>query len=149
MGWLIVFIISWILFVLTVDWKRLKINVWCGLLAVVMQLTVDCIGIKYGLYVILNPIISIFNSSAFFTLGPVFTVGTLLAQYHPLKRKWAVIAYVLAITALYSIQELLLLNLGDLKYLKWSIFDSLVVNIGAMLCLSWFSIVILKKRGDN
>ena len=46
MEWVIVFIANWILFFLLVDWKKLKLNIWCGILAVAQQYAEDVQAIK-------------------------------------------------------------------------------------------------------
>ncbi|MFZ5989821.1 MAG: hypothetical protein ACOYWZ_22220 [Bacillota bacterium] len=146
MQWIILFIVSWILFFLLVDYKELKTNIWCGVLAVGMQLSIDTHSIKHGSYEIINPAVSIWGSSLCFVLGPVLVVATLLAQYFP-GSKWLRIISVFVFSALYSIQELLLLLSGALSYLDWHFVDSLVVNTIVMATLGWFSIVVLDKKG--
>jgi hypothetical protein len=149
MDWIILFIISWAFFFLVVDWKRLKVNIWCGLLAVLLQTAVDSQAISHKLYNINNPVIDIWGSSLLFVLGPVFVIGTLLAQFHPSK-KWLILANVAVVSGLFSLEELFLIVHKDLIYTNWHYNDSIVVNICAMTVLSWFSIVILnspKKEG--
>jgi hypothetical protein len=147
MEWLILFIVSWILFFFLVDYKALKSNIWCGLLAVFLQLVIDTNSIQQGRYSINNSFVSILGSSICFVLGPVIVMATLLAQFHPEKR-WIRILNIFAFSALYSLQELLLLLSGSLTYNAWIFFDSLIINTIVMMALSWFSIVVLKKKGD-
>jgi hypothetical protein len=142
--WIILFMTSWLLFFFLVDWKQMKTNFWCGIMAVALQLTIDSQGVSHGLYGINGPVISFIGSSAFFVLGPVFTVGTLYAQYNPSK-KWAVITNVLVMALLFSLMEHLLLLRKALVYLNWHGSDSYAVNVSAMVILSWFSIVVLNK----
>ncbi|WP_035571064.1 hypothetical protein, partial [Halonatronum saccharophilum] len=99
MEWIIVFIKSWILLYLLVDLKRLKVNIWCGVLAVALQIAIDTRAISRGWYHINRKGISILGSSLFFTLGPVLVIGILMAQYHPRKR-WLRIVNVFVISAL-------------------------------------------------
>jgi hypothetical protein len=80
------FIAIWIIFFFLVDWKELKINIWCGVFTIVLQMIIDTIFIKNGFYKIEEPIISIWGSSLFFMLGPVFVVAILLSQFQPHKR---------------------------------------------------------------
>lgn len=148
MEWIILFIINWMLFFLLVNWKELKINIWSGVMAVAMAIVVEFLNIAvHGLYVIHHPIINILGSSLFFLLGPVFVTGTLMAQYHP-KKRWVTILNVFVIVGLYSLLELTLVFLGAVEYLNWNYFDSVIVNFGAMVALSWFSITVLGKWGD-
>lgn len=144
MEWIILFVANWIIFLLLVDWKELKINIWAGLLAALMAISVDFCNITYKRYLIHRPVISIFKSSLFFVLGPVLVIGTLLAQYHPQKR-WLTIVNVIVMFILYSSTELILVYRDAVHYIDWKFFDSLLVNIGAIIVLSWFSIAVLNK----
>jgi hypothetical protein len=147
LGWIVVFIVSWVLFLILADWRQLKRSIWGGIAAAVLQILVDSSAMKHGLYVIDNPVLQIFDSSVFFTFGPVFTIGVLLVQFHPVKR-WMRIANVLIIAALYSVQELMLLT-RELRYLNWHFFGSLVVNVSAMIIFSWFAMVVLGKTRET
>ena len=144
MEWVILFIISWILFFLLVDLKTLKINIFCGLFAMIMQLMIDYEFTTHKFYVVNNNYICVFGSSLFFVLGPVFVIGILLAQYHPTK-KWAIIFHCVFLSTVYTLQEYLLLQTNSLHYLNWDIWSSIRINTMAILSLSWFSIVVLKK----
>ncbi len=146
MDWLILFLASWLLLLILVDWKRLKVNIWCGVMAVVMQLSVDTNFISHGFYEVQHKGICLLGSSALFVFGPVFVIGVLFAQFHPVKRM-LIILNVFVITGVYSVQELLLLKSGSLIYKNWHFIDSLLINIAAITLLSWFSMIILKKKG--
>ncbi|MGE5415355.1 MAG: hypothetical protein ACM3UZ_01055 [Acidobacteriota bacterium] len=148
MEWIILFVVSWVLFLVLVDWKQLKTNVWCGLLAMAMQLWIDHQYINHKLYVIHRPVVDIFGSSAFFVTGPVFVIGVLLAQYYPAKR-WARIMHLVVITTLFSVQEYFLVKRNALHYINWHQIDSIAANVAAMALLSWFSIVVLKQERKN
>lgn len=149
MEWIIVFIINWALFILLINWKELKINIWSGIAAASMQMFIDSQFISLRLYEIHNPVIDILGSSLFFVTGPVFVIGVLFAQYHPVK-KWAVILYVPIISALFSIEEYFLLKRGVLEYINWRQIDSIGVNVVAIGLMSWFCINVLeKKRGAD
>lgn len=145
MEWIILFIVSWILFILLVDLKKLKRNIWGGILAVALQYSIDTNAMVHELYKINNPVIAIKGSSLFFILGPVIVIGTLLAQFHP-QKKIFIIMHIIILAALYSLQEIFLLMTEVLEYLNWHFYDSVVVNIAAMTLLSWFSLVVLGKR---
>lgn len=144
MEWIILFIINWIVFLLLVDWKEIKSNVWSGVLAILMAVSVDFCNIMHNRYAINRPVVCILGSSLFFLIGPVFVIGTLLAQYHPRKR-WLSILNVLVLFLLYSFTELILVQRGAVQYMDWDFFDSLLINVGAIFVLSWFSIVVLNK----
>ncbi|HOM03291.1 MAG TPA: hypothetical protein PLH43_10750 [Acetivibrio sp.] len=121
---------------------------WSGALAFALQLITDTHAINYGLYQINEPVIDIMGSSLFFTVGPVFTVGTLFAQLHPQKR-WLRIINIFVFSALFYFQEALLILTGNLVYTNWHFTNSIVINICVMIVLSWFSIVVLNKKEDK
>ncbi len=146
MEWIILFVVSWALFIVLVDLKKLKYNIWSGLFAALMQQTIDSQKMSHGFYSLENLILSINGSSIFFTLGPVLVVGTLFAQYYP-DRSWARITAVVILAGLFSMQEHFLVLRKDVIYLNWYFYDSITYNILSMITLSWFSIVILNKRG--
>lgn len=145
MDWLILFLVSWVIFILLVDWKSLKVNIWCGLLAIALQQIIDTQALHHDFYDVRNYYVSIMGSSLLFIIGPVFTIGTLLAQYHPRTRKLRIIN-VFALGLLYSLQELLLLVRGDVIYNNWHYIDSVQINISVMIILSWFTMMVLKKE---
>ncbi len=145
MEWIILFAVNWILLILLVRPKELQVTIWGGLVAIVLQLAVDTQAVNQGYYTINNSIISILGSSLFFIAGPVFVIGVLLAQYHPKSRLFTVLN-VLVLTALYSWQEALLLAAGALEYASWNYASSIMVNLCALIVLSWFSVVILQRE---
>lgn len=145
MEWIILFVFSWIMLLMLIDFKQLKINVWNGVLAALLQYAVDTQAMIHELYKVENPIISISGSSLFFILGPVFVIGTLMAQFHPSKKIFIAVN-VLVLAGLYSLAELFLLRTGVLVYTDWHSSDSIVVNISAMIILSWFPIIVLGRK---
>ncbi|MBC7765598.1 MAG: hypothetical protein H7Y41_03850 [Hyphomonadaceae bacterium] len=145
MEWIILFAMMWILFFTLIDWKAFKVNVWGGLFTVGMQTFVDSQLILHKLYVIHNPMIDILGTSLFFVAGPVFVIGVLFAQFHPVKR-WAVAGHLIVITTMFSSMEYLLTKRNALEYINWHQIDSVGVNVAAMGLLSWFCMTILGKR---
>ena len=145
MEWVILFAASWALFAALVDLSKLKTNIWCGLLAIFAQLYTDFRATGHKLYGVEKPVAQVLDSSVFFTFGPVLVIGVLLAQYHPRKR-WMAAAHVLAVSALYSAQELWLLGRNAVLYTEWSFGESVMINVAVIAVLSWFSIAVLGKR---
>lgn len=142
--WVIRFLAIWIIFILLVDWKELKINIWCGVFSIGLQLVIDTIFIKNGYYHIKTPIIDVLGSSLFFIIGPVFVAAMLLSQYQPSK-KWMQVLYVIIFSVVYDIEEYLLLVRKELVYTNWTFLTSVIFNFILMASLSWFSIVVLKR----
>lgn len=144
MEWFILAVVSWILLLLLVDWSALKKNIWCGVAAVLLQRVVDGMGVSHGLYELRKFSLCFGYTDIFFDLGPVLVVGTLIAQYHP-KTRIMRILNVIALTLLYTLQEMLLFSRGNVVYKNWHFADSVGVNFLAMIILSWFAIVVLNK----
>jgi hypothetical protein len=148
MEWVIIFVVSWLLFFLLVDWKELKTNLWCGIVAVALQLAIDTQAMNHGWYKINRGVLWVFGSSAFFVMGPVLVIGIFMAQFHPTKR-WMRVINVIVLSSFYSIFELLVLARKVLVYIDWHYTESLIINTCAMAILSWFTIVVLDKKGES
>ncbi|MDQ2085567.1 CBO0543 family protein [Herbivorax sp. ANBcel31] len=144
MEWIIRFTAVWILFLVIIDWKELKINIWSGVFSIVLQIAMDTVFINNGFYKIENPVISIWGSSLFFIIGPVFVIGVLISQYQPSKR-WAQILYVFLLAVVYDFEEYLLTIRKELIYTNWNFLSSVIINFILMMSISWFSIVVLKR----
>ncbi|HYF75483.1 MAG TPA: hypothetical protein VD757_02745 [Candidatus Nitrosocosmicus sp.] len=148
MEWIILAVVSWILFLVLVDWRTLGRNIWCGLAAVLLQILVDNTGISHGLYEIRKCNLCIVHSSSMFTFGPVLVVGILTAQYYP-KTKALKIISVGVLAILYTLQEILLLARENVVYTNWHMTDSIGVNLMAMIIINWFAIIIFNKNGEE
>lgn len=144
MEWIVLFIISWVLFLIFVNFRSLKRNIWAGVFAVVMQFMVDWRFTQLDLYAIKNAILYLGEVPLFFTLGPAFTMGILIAQYTP-QISLLNILNVIFFFVVYSFQEYLLVLRNCVVYIKWSFWESLIINIGIMTTINWFSIVVLNK----
>lgn len=146
MEWIVRFVAVWLLLIFLIDLKKLKVNVWCGFFSIALQIAIDSINIGHEYYKVTNPVISIFGSSLFFMLGPVFVIGVLLAQFHPSKT-WMQILYVILLSGIYDFEEYLLIKRHALVYIHWDLLASAIINLLIMITLSWFTIVVL-KRGE-
>lgn len=144
MEWMILFAASWILFILLKGWQKLQWNVWCGIASVAIQIIIDTTAIQKGMYIVDKPAIMLWSSSAFFCFGPVFVISILLSRYQTARPKLVVINVVI-LTALYSLQEYLLLGRNALVYYNWSLYESVFVNFLVIITLSWISYFILSK----
>jgi len=143
MEWIILFIVSWIIFFLMSDWKSLKRDIWAGLLAIVFALLVDQHNVEHGNYIITKKVFDILKSDdIFFLFGPVFVVGTLITQLHP-KKKLFIIFNILVLVFLFFGMEYILVKRGAIIYKDWHFYDSLLYDFGAIIALSWFSMVVL------
>ena len=151
MEWIIHGIAIWIVFTLLGGWKwkELKVNIWCGILSVILHLIIDTDRIQLGLYRINNPVVALWGSSVFFTFGASFVSGMLIAMLQP-KKRWARILHVLLFSTIFTIEEFMLVKTGAVEYYNWSILrGSIPINLMAISTLSWFSISVQKKGQEN
>lgn len=138
MPWIILFLLSWLLFALLADRRRLALIWWTGLVAAVLQLLVDTTGIRSGLYRVDDPVVALYGSSLFFTLGPGLVVGTLFGMYLP-RGGTARVLNVLVWTGLFCSVECLLVESGALVYQHWSKIQSAAVDLMVFTVLSWLA----------
>lgn len=144
MPWVISFIISWILFFVLVDYKTLNRNIYGGVLALLLGTIVDYGGQKLELYKFYQLIISWAGCSAFYKLGPIFTMGVVFCQYVP-RSKWLQAANIFAVSSLYIMLELCIISTGVAEYLHWNVIASFLVNILAFCSLTWFTISFVRS----
>lgn len=145
MPWLISFIVSWILFLISVDYKRIKSNIIAGLLALAMASIVDWGGQHLGLYTFRDLIIPWFGCSAFYKFGPVLTMGALYAQSVP-EKKWMQAANIGVFSFAFLALEMAIIRTGVAEHLHWHPLGSLFVNILAFGTLTWFTKTFLRSH---
>lgn len=143
MPWLISFVFAWIVFFLLIDYKTLNKNVYGGLLALLLGTIVDYGGQKLELYEFYQLIISWAGCSAFYKLGPIFTMGVIFCQYVP-RSKWLQVANIFAVSAIYLMLELSIISTGAATYIRWSPIASYIINLLAFCSLSWFTVTFLR-----
>jgi len=143
--WLIVFIYSWIIFILFVDKSRLNKTVYGGIIAFMLGSVVDWAGHQLQLYSFQDNLINWAGNSIFYTTGPLFTMGTLFFQYLSLNRK-AQAGNIAAFTAAYFAVELLLVRAGAASYLHWHYLASLAVDILVFTTFSYVGEIIVYGR---
>lgn len=141
--WIISFVFAWILFFLLVDYKTLKKNIYGGLLALLLGTIVDYGGQKLELYEFYQLIISWAGCSAFYKLGPIFTMGVIFCQYVP-RNKWLQVVNIFVASTLYIMLELSIISTGVAEYIHWSPIASYVINLLAFCSLSWFTLTFLR-----
>lgn len=134
-AWMISAVIAWVIFLLLVDWSRLKYTVWGGVMTSMVQLLVDTGAIKLNLYRV-ESIFYILTSSFFFTFGVVFTIGILFAQTLPASRRLQALN-ILVLTALFGLQEILFVKVGVLEYLNWNHAASIFIDILVLTSYTW------------
>ena len=134
--WILLFLLSWLLFALLADRRRLGVVWWTGPTAVVLQLLVDTCAIESGYYRIEDPVVSLYGSSLFFTCGPVLSMGALFGMYLP-RGPLARTINVLVWAGIFCAMEYLLLGCGALVYLNWSKAASTAIDLMVFTVLTW------------
>jgi hypothetical protein len=136
--WIILFVLSWLLFALLADRRQQALVWWTGLGAVALQLLVDTCAIRSGYYRMADPVVSLYGSSLFFTFGPVLSMGTLFGMYLP-RGPLARAANVLVWAGIFCSMEHLLLGSGALVYLNWNKAMSTVIDLMVFTVLTWIA----------
>jgi hypothetical protein len=144
MNWAIAFVASWILLLLLRRPDKARLAYLGGLLAIIMQTTIDINARHLDLYYIQGGYINLMGSPVCFTLGPVFVMGVLYLQYLP-RNKWWQIAHMTLFIALFFVFELALIEAGNLEYAHWNHMGSLFVDVTVFMALSWFGEVFVKE----
>lgn len=144
MPWIIIFVITWILFFLLVDKTTIRKTILGGLLTLLLGTIVDWGGQKLELYAFYDLIIPWFGCSFFYKFGPIFTMGILFSQSIPKSNKLqALNIFVFAI--FYITLEYLIILTGVAQYLHWNTLASFFVNLLVFSALTWFTNEFLKK----
>lgn len=146
--WIVTFIISWIIFFMLVDKRRLKYTAWGGIMAMVIQLCVDTGAVKLGFYYVVTAI-KLGGTSALFTFGAVFTMGTLFVQFIP-KDPRLKAAHIIATATLFLGLEYLLVLRNIVVFLNWSLWVSYITNIVVFIFITLLAVRLnLTKRVIN
>lgn len=143
MPWVISFISAWILFFALVDYKTLKKNIYGGIFALLLGTVVDYGGQKLELYRFYQLIIPWAGCSAFYKLGPIFTMGIIFCQHVP-RNKWLQLVNIFAVSGFYIMLELSIISTGVAKYIHWSPIASYLINLLAFSSLTWFAAAFLR-----
>lgn len=144
MPWLISFIVSWLIFFIFVDWKRLRFTLYGGLITLVLGTLVDWAGHEIGLYNFEDHLVRFAGNSFFYAFGPVFTMGVLFFQFLQRDRV-AQMANIMAFSLTYLSMEYLIIQTGSAYYLHWHYLASFVVDILVFSALSYFGEFIRDK----
>ncbi|PAB59925.1 hypothetical protein [Anaeromicrobium sediminis] len=148
MSWIILFIISWIIFFIAVDFKMLKYTIWSGLLAACMEFLIDMLFIGHNLFKTINNLFEIKGVPIIFTFSAPLAMGILMSQYYPKRKLYRILNVFVLSILFYSVEYILLLK-GDLIYMNWSFAESLVIDILAIITISWFNLVVLNKWRES
>lgn len=148
MTWIILFVISWVMFFFIVNYKTLKYNIWAGIFTVILEIMIDYPYTSLNLYKSMNNIIEVGGLSLFYLASVPLVVGTLMAQHYPSKLSYR-IANIFVISIIFYGIEFLLLLKGDIIYLNWHWYNSIIINLIGISCISWFIIDIVQRKREN
>lgn len=143
--WIIVFIYSWIIFLIFVDRSRLKKTIYGGVIAVLLGSLVDWAGHRMDLYQFDH--LSWYLVSIFYAAGPLFTAGVLFFQYISRNRLLQA-ANIVAFTLSYLAVEILLVSSEGARYLHWHYLASLGIDLITFTAFSYIGeCIVLDKTG--
>ncbi len=134
--WFFSFVIGWIIFFALVDFKKININIWGGITAVILQLVHDTEGDISNFYHVHDAGLWILKSSVFFTFGLVFTMGVIFFQFIPGNWKLKLL-HVLVFVAGFLLFEFIVLKNGMLTYVHYNFWLSVADDILVTLTLVW------------
>ena len=144
MHWIIIFIITWVLFFQLIDKSEFKRNLLGGLFAFLIATIIDYNGTRMGLYKFYNVVIPWFGCSAFYKFGPILTMGILFSQIVPEKR-WMQVLNILVFSLSFNGIEYLLIRTGNAQYFHWNIFASFICNMLTFTSLTWVITTFIRK----
>lgn len=134
--WFFSFVVGWIVFFALVDFKKININIWGGIAAVILQLIHDTEGDILSFYHMNDGGLWILRSSFFFTFGVVFTMGVVFSQFIPRSPKLKLL-HISAFVAGFLFFEFIALKNGMLTYVHYSFWLSVADDILVTLTLVW------------
>lgn len=134
--WFLSFVAGWIVFFALVDFKKININIWGGIAALILQLVHDTEGTISNFYHIHDAGLWILKSSFFFTFGLVFTMGVIFSQFIPKNPKLKLL-HILIFAAGFLFFELIALKNGMLTYIHYSFSLSVADDVLVTLTLVW------------
>ncbi|PAB59924.1 hypothetical protein [Anaeromicrobium sediminis] len=148
MSWIILFIVSWIMFFIAVDFKMLKYTIWSGLLTALIEVSIDILYTGHKLYKTVNNVFETKGISIFFIFSVPIVIGTLMSQYYPKKKLYRILNIFIISILFYAVEFILVLK-GDLIYINWIWIESLIIDLLTMMSISWFNLVVLNKWRES
>ncbi len=148
MPWIIVFVYSWILFLIFFDKTKFRYTVYGGIIAAGLGTAVDWTGHRLKLYSFQDDTFGPLVASIFYVTGPLFTMGVLFFQYLSLDRRLQA-ANVAAFSLAYLAVETLIVRAGGAHYHHWHYTASLGVDLLAFTALSYIGKTVVYGRGGQ
>jgi hypothetical protein len=145
MPWVIIFIMSWLLFFIFIDYSRLKDNIAGGVLSIGLATIVDSGAQHLQLYKFCNLIIPWIGLPAPYIFGPIFTMGILFIQFVP-RNKWLQFLHILIFALIFAAVDYLTVLVQVAKYFHWHWLASFFFNTVTFAGLTWVTIKFIWEK---
>lgn len=145
MPWIISFVASWLVFLLLADFKKLRKNIWGGVISLIFASVVDWGGQQLKLYTFTQVVIPWLGCSVFYKFGPVFNMGVLYVQTVP-KNRWLQLLNIIVFTFIFISLELLIININAAQYIHWHFLASVCVDLAVFATLTWIVQNFLRRE---
>jgi len=145
MPWVIIFIVSWVLFLVFVDYRNLKNNIVGGFMAVGLATFVDNGAHHLKLYQFNDLIIPWAECPIFYIWGPVFTMGVLFVQFVP-HHKWLQALHIVIFSITFAAVDFLFVQVSAAEYIHWHWLASFFVNMLAFGTLTWVTQNFIREK---
>lgn len=144
MPWLIVALVSWFLFLLSLRGNQIK-QLWTvGLISFLVMLAINTIGVNLGLISFEGALHS-FNGSPVLLLISAMPAGIIIVRFLP-AYKWWQFLYILLFSILLVIIEFFLVENNFIIYQNWHISYSLLIRFLTIIAIVWLSNLTVKRR---
>lgn len=139
MLWVVAGVTGWIALFILKEERSLWKSFLGGLIAVIFQLLVDINNIELNLYQFHNASFQLYdNISVFYTLGIVFSMGTLFTYHLPMGR-WLKLVHIMVFSVLFYLLEVVLVRAGYFTLINWNMTGSLLINIFSLTSLAYLT----------
>ncbi len=135
MGWIIFFISSIVIFIITKPFKNWG-NLWyAGIISLPVLYIIDSVLISLGAFSFQYPNPVIGELPTLYWLSSFFG-GIILVKYFPKKNVWR-FPYITFSAFLFLILELVMCFLGYFNYHNWKPINSFFLNISGFIIVIW------------
>lgn len=142
--WFFTFVTGWVVFLLLVDLRELRKNIWGGIMSCLLELWQDSNAYALGMYYFHESGIEILNVSAFFTFGLPVTMGILYLQFTP-ENPLLQLIHMLVFTGGFAVFEAIVKHAGVMVTPHWNLVASVFNNAAIFGGLLWLN-DFLKNR---
>ena len=144
--YIVLSVVCWTVFLIFIDYSKIKRNIWLGVIAYIMGVVVDYCSYMSGLYTVY-----FLNYGGLFPLliSKLITAlpaGTLYAQYMP-KSNTKQLLSIFILDIGYLLVELYALEVAVLIHFHWHLINSFIYNIFIFSTLAYVNKTFINK--DN